>query len=1156
MSNKYSDAIRIRETKSAYNIQQEEQGEWSNFIPNVQFNEILTKVIGSVSNKVVDEHRSFWLEGTYGTGKSHAAAVIKHLLCDPVSDIEEYVNQEYANPKFAILRQSLWDLREKIRLLPVTMIGQCSIAHKDDLSLQIQTHVVKALHEAGLDIIVKTDFDNYITNIEKNPIIWDTIIAQNAELASYAPDRKKLIKDLKEADSSVLTLMKNALRESGLHVRLEQENLCKWFFEVQDKLAEETEYQGILLIWDEFTDVMQSDLGPSLLVELQELAEATMNDKNNSYFFHIAHPSALDNLKAEERTKTTGRYRFMHYNMEPVSAFKIMSRKFIHDENPNNTAYYAYHNMTDRYFARMQDVYEKYANTSNNPTDTLLDLKNLFPLHPATANMATYYAREAGSSSRSVFEFLGSNPAIREFLDSEEHFKNEDMITADYLWDFVLEEFNSKVTKYGVVTERYNSYHLHVEHQGEHYAAVFKAILLLNALNNLANNETVTPSEANIRNMFVGTPIDGEMDEILDWINTQSVVQRSPQGIYEIRFSALDTKEIEELRKQLLTNDYKYTSQILKFGDTARKEFDKMLKGVNRPFRFDFYSEEANEYTLLNKIENGYKASASYEIYLALMMARSSAELSFLKEVAQKASQDDRFKNVAFFVFDTLMNSMEYDRFIEYQANASCANKHGFGEQSKSHTDNAKAIIEDYIRSIKTGVCTIFLPNLCESVNARQMASTINTVIATQIFSHGPESLEILRLKAPQTCWVKQHSKGTADNVLSFNTKEEISERCNGPAKHMMLLLQDSVDDNLMFKEDCDPNHPLWIVYKFVKSKIDHSEKQNVFNLAEKFEELTRPPYGLFCSHSGYGMLAFALKPYVDKVFDTNGKPIGAQRMLELINETFKIWDSGSGNRSKVDVKFETKEEGRIAKALIKVFSLNSLKDYKDVSSLTDARWALRNGYCQEVGYPLWAIKYCPEMDSQSSKEKICKLVDNIITICSEVGMKNPAMMVETDSLLTEVKFELMSMIDRLKNNLELGFKAYLMAEPNVKLTEANYDAANTYLRQHMESAVGLWEEKAVWDQLKNWKLAEAEEIRRREEEERIQRETEERIKQEDEARLRREEEEKKHQLATMEKRQKAIDKVKAISSVDEAKTILNKLCENGYEYVLDIILG
>lgn len=306
MATKYSDAIKIRETKSAYNIETESDGEWKNFIPNEQFNSILQTVVSSVSKKSVDEHRSFWIEGTYGTGKSHAAAVIKHLLCDPVEDITDYLKDEYGASKYDILRQSLMSLRSNVRLLPVTMYGQCSMAHSDDLSLQIQSHVHSALEKANINVTVKTDFDNFVSHIESQPAIWDNIISNDAELQSYAPDRNKLIKDLKVYDSSVLTLMKNALRNSGLHVRLEQENLCKWFFEVQDELARTTEYSGILLIWDEFTDVMTSDIVLSLLVDLQKLAEGTMDMKNNSYFFHIAHPSALDNLKAEDRTKTMG----------------------------------------------------------------------------------------------------------------------------------------------------------------------------------------------------------------------------------------------------------------------------------------------------------------------------------------------------------------------------------------------------------------------------------------------------------------------------------------------------------------------------------------------------------------------------------------------------------------------------------------------------------------------------------------------------------------------------------------------------------------------------------------------------------------------------------------------------------------------------------
>ena len=1142
MAKKYSDAIRIRETKSAYNIQTEESNEWKNFIPNEQFNEILQKIIGSVSNKVVDEHRSFWLEGTYGTGKSHAAAVIKHLLCDPIEDIDDYIKDEYGAEKYAIIKESLYSLREIKRLFPVTMYGHCSIAHKDDLSLQIQSHICNALDKAGLDITVKTDFDNYISNIEKNPIIWDTLIENDLELQSYAPDRKKLIKDLSTGDSALLTLVKNALRKSGLHVRLEQENLCKWFFEVQNELVAKTEYNGILLMWDEFTDVMLSDLGPSLLVDLQELADATMNTSNNSYFFHIAHPSALDNLKAEERTKTTGRYHYMHYNMEPVSAFKIMSRKFVHEQDSNNPAYALYHQMTDKYFAQMREVYEKYAETSNNPMETLNDLKLLFPVHPATANMATYYAREVGSSSRSVFEFLGDNKAIKEFLDNEDYFAEGHMITSDYLWDFVLDEFNKKTVKYGVVTERFNSYKLHVGNKGASYLAVFKSILLLNAFNNLAANITVTPSEANIRNMYVGTPIDNEMDEILNWINTEGVVQRSPQGIYEIRFSALDTKEIEDIKVNLLNSEYKFTAQLLKFSDTARKEFEKKMKMVNRPCSFDFFSEDSNEYSLLNKIENGRKDAETYETFLALMMARNNAELTTLKDIASKAMNDERFKNVAFLVFDTVIEPLEFDRFIEYQANAVCSNKHGYAEQTKSHTDNAKAIILDWIKDINSGTCTVYLQGECTAISARTLPNVINSFISPRIFFSGPESLEILRLKAPSTCWVKQFSNKTADTVLSFNSKDEIMTRCTGPAKHISLLLQDSVDDNLQFKSDVNPKHPLYVVNKFVKSRIDHTDKQNVFNFAEKFRELTLPPYGLFKSHAGYGMLAFALRPYVDKVFDTTGKPINSQRMQELIDDTFKIWDGASSNIHKVDVKFETKEEGSIAKGLISIFQLGKLKDYKDVTSLTDARWALRNGFCPQVGYPLWAIKYCDKLQNLSCKDKICKLTDNIITIYTEVGAKNPALMVETDGLITEVRFELTPLLNcEETNNFENGFHNYLKNDPNVNLQDADYEEALNYIRQHMESGVGLWTESSVIEQLKNWKLSLIPITTTYQSNSHANNNNNNEVDIAD-------------TLSMTSKHAKAKERIKSLT-MDEAKDILNDLCNLRIDSVLNIIL-
>ena len=74
------------------------------------------------------------------------------------------------------------------------------------------------------------------------------------------------------------------MRIGGYDIRLQSNNLKQWIFEVQNALREKTDYNGLLIIWDEFTEVMTSSIGTRLLVQLQELAEAMMNAENDSYF--------------------------------------------------------------------------------------------------------------------------------------------------------------------------------------------------------------------------------------------------------------------------------------------------------------------------------------------------------------------------------------------------------------------------------------------------------------------------------------------------------------------------------------------------------------------------------------------------------------------------------------------------------------------------------------------------------------------------------------------------------------------------------------------------------------------------------------------------------------------------------------------------------
>lgn len=1072
MAIKYNDIVTLRSMRPAYNIKNEGPDDWKTFIANDQFNDLLKKTISAVRNNDADSHKAIWVAGTYGSGKSHAGAVLKHLLCDEVKDIVDYVNEEYGEEKYNLLRNSILKLRESKRLFPVSLYGQQAIAHEADLSLQVQKEVIRALKNAGIKLTVQTDFDNYIQHIENEPDLWTMLIANNEVLKSVAPDLKMLKTRLANGDTEVLNRVTMALRNMGINVPIKNSNLKTWIFEVQNELRSLGVYDGLLIIWDEFTDVMRSDLGVPLVKILQEIAEDMMNPENDTYFLFLSHPSALNSLKEAEREQTRGRYHYVIYNMEPVSAFRIMSKKFVIVDK-------VLYNQRQEYFCSLhQELLSAFASSSTDPVQTQKDLANLFPVHPSTANLATYFAREAGSSSRSVFEFLACDE-VKAFFDNEDAYADKDTVTPNYLWDYVQEYFESDTARFGAVTERYNSHHLAVEAQGDDYLAVFKGILLLNALNNIANNDSVTPSEENIYNLFEGTPIYNNVGEILDYFNEKSIIQRQPNGNFSILFTALPTDEIQKIKEELKLTTFLFAEQVINFGDTAKNFMDKNLSQVARPLEFQFFSLTSNEYTLLNKIENFAKNATSYSVLLAFMVGKTRLDIFELKDIINKNKQDERFKNICFVLLESPMGEKEYERFIEYQANATCAQKHGLANQQKTYTKNASEMISGWLGEIRSGNVTFCLRDDELPISGTRLASTINNSIAPAIFTSGPEALEIIRTRSSNTFWRKSSVKATVDNVLSFHTKEDIIAKCGGPAKHVEYLLQDSVDDNLEWKSDISSEHPLKKVCDYIQNVFNHTNKNQSFNLGDKLIGLTLPPFGLFQSYAPMAMVAFAMRKYAGKIFDLNGKPRTANHLVDDIVEMFKAWESGKTS-PKLNFMFESKEAGAITKNLIKTFKLNKLPKYSDVSSLTDARWAMTHEYSASVGYPLWSLKYVSECSDENRE-----LIDGIIKVITDSeSVKNPQLMSKVAEGLKN-NIDLGNLLLESANNFESGFKNYVMTLEYINMTEPEFAEAKQFLEGHLEGTIGLWTERGVEDTLKNWRLAQQQQRLREENEKR-----------------------------------------------------------------------
>ncbi|MCD8289966.1 MAG: hypothetical protein LUC91_00505, partial [Prevotella sp.] len=708
MATRYNDIIRKRSGRAAYSIEEEKEGQWESFIPNEQFNTVLRTVLRSVRGNDIDSHKSFWINGTYGTGKSHAVAVISHLLCDPIDNIRKWVEYEYKDEKFKFIREQIYSLRQDKRLLPVKIEGLMDMAHVSDLALVLQTAVKKSLEEHNIDCTVDTDFDDLITHIRDNEVIWNDLIARHTDLRSVAATREVLINKLLAKDMGTFQKARDAQRAANMAILIGKENVGVWLIEVQEKLRRETDYKGLLILWDEFTDVMEDAIGMSVLKALQTVAQKFANPENDSFLFLISHPSAFNKLSNEETKQTDGRYHRMKYNMESVSAFKIMSRKF----EIIRPAMHKY--LCEEFYEEHSQLLDLYTASSNDPAETRADLQKLFPIHPSTANLATHYATVVGSSSRSVFEFIGQNEEMEQFLESETAYENHETVTADFLWDFVLKVFQDDVVNYGAVTERFNTYSRHVEDYSAAALAIFKGILLLNAFNNIAgdnNNDLITPSEDNITNLFIGTKYENDLDDVLRWLNAEGIIQRAPGGFFSVQFSALPSHEIEEL-KASLENDpaqYRFISKILYFGDTASSFFEKKFVQKNiRQYTFNFYSEATNDSLLKDSIKKDKRNARSSDLCLALMCSKNNLELAHLKEVANDASmaakdRDKDFQDIIFIVFDTPFGDMNYSRFIEYMANYTVAQKHGFLDQMNVHRDHAAGMIKDWMQNIQRG---------------------------------------------------------------------------------------------------------------------------------------------------------------------------------------------------------------------------------------------------------------------------------------------------------------------------------------------------------------------------------------------------------------------------------------------------------------------
>jgi hypothetical protein len=1048
---KYSDLIALPNYfKSFYNLQDEEVDYWKQFVPTRQFNELLSTIIDAVSSNIAEKKKSVWIKGTYGTGKSHASAVVMHLLCNDLNEIADYIEDRIL---LAELKSRLLSFRKSKHLFSVVLKGteDGKIYDMRSFRLTLERIIKEGLRKAGKTITVKSDYERAIEYLESTPIDINAIIANEPELRCYAKSKDDIIKKLRISDTDVYLALEEALAKPQYSVHFTSSDIVKWLSEVENEIVEKQFANGLVIFWDEFTSVMDT-ISSGMTNMIQNIAERT--GKQNLYLYLISHKNSSAYTEEDIR-KMEDRFHKIQYDMEALTTYRIMAASI---KKIDET----------QYEQCRKDRMEKHIElisylTENENQQSIKDIKDLFPFHPYSAFICSSIANQIGSANRTVMKFLNDENGFKGFIEDSNTFNS--LLTADKLWDYFLEEFLKNTEKYGIVTQTFYEREKAVKELGLPYEKVFKGIMLLNAMIRMVENrEQRMPSTKNIKYLFEGEDFENQLDEILNYFDEKQIIQRDPSENFLIAFASLPQNEINDSLKRAESN----FSDIIKIIGYDKIQNENSIKNlledslIRQP-AFAFLSCSEDNLRLRSYIKMAFK-EIPYTLNVAMFFAMDIAEKQKMQETLKELTNADDYKNVIFVLFDEVFenNGRQKSRFYYYVATADVSRNHNAREQQQVNDKNAKDIINQWIIGLKQGTATIYYRDNQETKNSNNLAKYINENIDNKIFNSAVDAMLSMRQR-PMTFWKTQNSKNSAEVMLVSTSRDEAERKFSGQYTPAKFLFKDDNDDyivdaDLKLKGAAPENHPLILTQNKVDEIFKKIKKDNrsTFNLGTELQSLTQPPFGLYSNIPNMAVLAFAMRKYVNELNGVDlGTPIDSNNMRDKIVDVFASWSKG-GSNSKLNVRFGSKEEKDLKDLLIGIFDMQRLRDIPDLTSLKNVRWGVV-AYCKEKSkLPLWCLKYY----SQATTD-FRNMIDQLVNLIQEQNELKESVVKSVLGTIKQQQFELSRVLLNTAA-FEEGFKTFVNKIDGVTIKKEWWEELKEYLNQQITGEIGYWEERTV----------------------------------------------------------------------------------------------
>ena len=958
---------------------------WQEYIVHEDMKDALDKICQSLSFEDMDKRRSFWVHGAYGTGKSYAAIVLKHLFEDSVESIRPFLSKQLLIP----YRDAFIAQRQKGKYLVVWKSQTTDIKSGTQLMMAVELAIREKLKEEFGDNAYygkKSLTFGAKEAINKTSINWRDIFDNSPLGLCDDYDSLEAFKEEVEAGNlKACNLVAKIFRDNGWGFFTVINDFKEWLKDIIE--GNHLQDTGIIFIWDEFTTYLRDNPNDDVLQPLSEYC------KEQPFFMClIVHKDSswLSNVGEDTYNRIVHRYHSMEFHVSEGAAYELIGNSILVRAGMEDQ----WNTMRDNL---MKTISKNFADFDNLDMSNKKErLRQLCPLHPMTLSMLAIVAQNFGASQRTLFRFMkdrresAQNVGFIHYINNY-GYDNWRWLTTDFLWDyFFMRESDVK----NFSTEAKSAYQHFINKKefisDEYHMHVFKAAMLLIAVvssgnvSNLYSQATrrkVAATRSTLYKCFAGildkTDVDSYLTDLVDINVLHLDVMTNGDARLQIPYTGNGSGDVFEIRKQMLmANNSRY--ELFKKGGVFSKAIEnKILEKNDEVYNRMYIAAACSDTSSINNRKDEIMAELTknpYKFGLLVVAIDEASKFSSMQDKIKALAAADTTGRFAVCLLKSPLTDDQLDRWYNASTHSVLASEEG--KPADTYTDDANGIVSEWSEpagddQMMAACGNKIYPN--EYGRYSLMADLKKDIIFGSVFTAGPE----LIVKT-NTAFKKMQSTTTESGIKKESVNAQISNVVNG-LKAINVWNAASIGE-LTQASGSEGAKAIAAISTFLSEKFSQGSQIKV---DEMWMELQKPPYGYYnCIACGY-ILGFILRHYVNSEFswnkgDNNPWPFTEKNVALMISDMCagKTVNHYLSPGSEIWQKFKP--------IVQQVFSLED----GEVVNATEARKFMSKQCTEKAGVPFWALKYVPEdkFGGSAVKATADSIIDLFCNFMAEVG--------------------------------------------------------------------------------------------------------------------------------------------------------------------------